>query len=144
MCGFNLVGFFFFFKQKTAYEMRISDWSSDVCSSDLSAWIGAIRAITPHLGQIEHFAHHAERAIGVRRLVGHFLHHRSHVRSLHILSFYTTKQRDDVAVDDALIAFLCAGLIALAGGIPHVLYASRSEESRVGKWCVSTGRNRWA
>src|SRR3546814_4956728 len=31
------VGFvmFFFFKQKTAYEMRISDWSSDVCSSDL-------------------------------------------------------------------------------------------------------------
>src|SRR3546814_15086247 len=31
---------FFFFKQKTAYEMRISDWSSDVCSSDLenSQW----------------------------------------------------------------------------------------------------------
>src|SRR3546814_7436942 len=28
--------FVFFFKQKTAYEMRISDWSSDVCSSDLS------------------------------------------------------------------------------------------------------------
>src|SRR3546814_10777580 len=28
--------YFFFFKQKTAYEMRISDWSSDVCSSDLS------------------------------------------------------------------------------------------------------------
>src|SRR3546814_9535353 len=30
----------FFFKQKTAYEMRISDWSSDVCSSDLSACVG--------------------------------------------------------------------------------------------------------
>src|SRR3546814_16790673 len=30
-----LIVFFFFFKQKTAYEMRISDWSSDVCSSDL-------------------------------------------------------------------------------------------------------------
>src|SRR3546814_14529733 len=29
------VSLFFFFKQKTAYEMRISDWSSDVCSSDL-------------------------------------------------------------------------------------------------------------
>src|SRR3546814_14372762 len=28
----------FFFKQKTAYEMRISDWSSDVCSSDLVTW----------------------------------------------------------------------------------------------------------
>src|SRR3546814_10961157 len=34
LCIFVL---FFFFKQKTAYEMRISDWSSDVCSSDLSA-----------------------------------------------------------------------------------------------------------
>src|SRR3546814_9996428 len=30
-------GVIFFFKQKTAYEMRISDWSSDVCSSDLLA-----------------------------------------------------------------------------------------------------------
>src|SRR3546814_2639916 len=30
-----VVRFVFFFKQKTAYEMRISDWSSDVCSSDL-------------------------------------------------------------------------------------------------------------
>src|SRR3546814_5496480 len=28
----------FLFKQKTAYEMRISDWSSDVCSSDLRSW----------------------------------------------------------------------------------------------------------
>src|SRR3546814_6198929 len=33
----HLIIVFFFFKQKTAYEMRISDWSSDVCSSDLSA-----------------------------------------------------------------------------------------------------------
>src|SRR3546814_19584062 len=31
----NMIYCFFFFKQKTAYEMRISDWSSDVCSSDL-------------------------------------------------------------------------------------------------------------
>src|SRR3546814_8217489 len=31
---------FFFFKQKTAYEMRISDWSSDVCSSDLAIIVG--------------------------------------------------------------------------------------------------------
>src|SRR3546814_2414534 len=33
---------FFFFKQKTAYEMRISDWSSDVCSSDLEECIFAV------------------------------------------------------------------------------------------------------
>src|SRR3546814_5044603 len=35
---------FFFFKQKTAYEMRISDWSSDVCSSDL-AELDALQAM---------------------------------------------------------------------------------------------------
>src|SRR3546814_1775934 len=34
-CCVYVVIFVFFFKQKTAYEMRISDWSSDVCSSDL-------------------------------------------------------------------------------------------------------------
>src|SRR3546814_7154712 len=50
---------FFFFKQKTAYEMRISDWSSDVCSSDLSAWAhnnvvikGAHYSIEPGLAQL--------------------------------------------------------------------------------------------
>src|SRR3546814_6897615 len=35
---------FFFFKQKTAYEMRISDWSSDVCSSDLRRHAGRLDA----------------------------------------------------------------------------------------------------
>src|SRR3546814_17709015 len=37
MFSLSLFLLFFFFKQKTAYEMRISDWSSDVCSSDLRA-----------------------------------------------------------------------------------------------------------
>src|SRR3546814_10865489 len=48
---------FFFFKQKTAYEMRISDWSSDVCSSDLvgggaqNCGVERQRArLRPHLG----------------------------------------------------------------------------------------------
>src|SRR3546814_17551336 len=36
--------FIFFFKQKTAYEMRISDWSSDVCSSDLACKATALPA----------------------------------------------------------------------------------------------------
>src|SRR3546814_4745016 len=39
--------YFFFFKQKTAYEMRISDWSSDVCSSDLPC----ARSAHPVLGR---------------------------------------------------------------------------------------------
>src|SRR3546814_1897370 len=38
---YNLLSCVFFFKQKTAYEMRISDWSSDVCSSDLSNYAAA-------------------------------------------------------------------------------------------------------
>src|SRR3546814_6013141 len=49
---------FFFFKQKTAYEMRISDWSSDVCSSDLvdlahvvmQQHIGGARRVDPEPG----------------------------------------------------------------------------------------------
>src|SRR3546814_2734465 len=45
----------FFVKQKTAYEMRISDWSSDVCSSDLAA-MAATRA-EPH--SHDHHAHDA-------------------------------------------------------------------------------------
>src|SRR3546814_2301616 len=38
---------FFFFKQKTAYEMRISDWSSDVCSSDLAT---ALEGLSKRVG----------------------------------------------------------------------------------------------
>src|SRR3546814_5735438 len=40
--------FFFFFKQKTAYEMRISDWSSDVCSSDLELLGADVAEHQPH------------------------------------------------------------------------------------------------
>src|SRR3546814_3884905 len=48
---------FFFFKQKTAYEMRISDWSSDVCSSDLEAERGdsriqALAATAQQIGDV--------------------------------------------------------------------------------------------
>src|SRR3546814_3467373 len=39
-----LLCYFFFCKQKTAYEMRISDWSSDVCSSDLRDQPGVVRS----------------------------------------------------------------------------------------------------
>src|SRR3546814_4411316 len=66
---YHLYVCFFFFKQKTAYEMRISDWSSDVCSSDLGALGGA--AIAGHLAeqpverhrgrhQAEHAGDHAD------------------------------------------------------------------------------------
>src|SRR3546814_1878551 len=46
---------FFFFKQKTAYEMRISDWSSDVCSSDLAAVLD--QSADPHICTDDHARH---------------------------------------------------------------------------------------
>src|SRR3546814_11299097 len=48
-----IVMIFFFFKQKTAYEMRISDWSSDVCSSDLMShpWSGVFPAVTTKMSR---------------------------------------------------------------------------------------------
>src|SRR3546814_9956447 len=49
------VQFVFFFKQKTAYEMRISDWSSDVCSSDL-----LIADLHLRKGRLDRLAHPGE------------------------------------------------------------------------------------
>src|SRR3546814_6891410 len=70
---------FFFFKQKTAYEMRISDWSSDVCSSDLVV-AGAAQRLGPdprtrdpvarrgeaHIGKIVAVVGVEQRAVGNR------------------------------------------------------------------------------
>src|SRR3546814_5860753 len=73
-CVFML---FFFFKQKTAYEMRISDWSSDVCSSDLlqpggdvGRVIGSRFVRDPEIGEQERCGQlggrflHGERVLG--------------------------------------------------------------------------------
>src|SRR3546814_6382478 len=56
---------FFFFKQKTAYEMRISDWISDVCSSDLA---GAV--LFDLLGiRCQHFVQHRLDGAGISDLL---------------------------------------------------------------------------
>src|SRR3546814_8817041 len=63
---------FFFFKQKTAYEMRISDWSSDVCSSDLFE-LDAREAPAPGRDHRVHlFAQHfgSDAARRARRMIG--------------------------------------------------------------------------
>src|SRR3546814_7198223 len=52
--------YFFFFKQKTAYEMRISDWSSDVCSSDLRR--AAVHAGRIRFGNADARSKHQPRA----------------------------------------------------------------------------------
>src|SRR3546814_4015117 len=63
---FVVLGLFFFFKQKTAYEMRISDWSSDVCSSDL---YGAFMLeVLDHALVVHDFVSHVDgRAVFLQR-----------------------------------------------------------------------------
>src|SRR3546814_6856878 len=58
--------FLFFFKQKTAYEMRISDWSSDVCSSDLSKKTWPVTTTRTWQTQEQHFAKAPLTTVDVR------------------------------------------------------------------------------
>src|SRR3546814_5237065 len=68
---------FFFFKQKTAYEMRISDWSSDVCSSDLGVDVLKVFAVgdtyscvDPHkMDVIDRFTWQMQNTAGVRSVL---------------------------------------------------------------------------
>src|SRR3546814_14604364 len=53
---FSDMSYFFFFKQKTAYEMRISDWSSDVCSSDLVERIGELSQSSKDVDEVKAFS----------------------------------------------------------------------------------------
>src|SRR3546814_6180699 len=87
---------FFFLKQKTAYEMRISDWSSAVCSSDLTTYTATTLGITGAVALV----------VVVWTAIGFITYARRAVRDIF--------------------------------GLP------RSEERRVGKECVSTGRSRWS
>src|SRR3546814_15150699 len=114
----------FFFKQKTAYEMLISDWSSDVCSSDLT------RGAHPQTTQARERLGHARGGRGADR------------------KWLSRK------VFSSAGAVSCAPRIAFSRrrSLPARRTrpsapgpaARRSEERRVGKECVSTGRSRWA
>src|SRR3546814_4980422 len=81
MCELTSCVAFFFFQQKTAYEMRISDWSSDVCSSDLmrvaeggqgqaSAQIDDPRVRVPQLADIRRAADRDDPAVLDRDRLG--------------------------------------------------------------------------
>src|SRR3546814_7271126 len=111
-----VVCFSFFFKQKTAYEMRISDWSSDVCSSDLSAGdtlVGRIAADAAGGGN--DYLHSYRLARERRRLA---------------------RLPDRRGRDRARARTVGPAIAAGAG--------ARSEERRGGKECVSTCRSRWS
>src|SRR3546814_11451947 len=61
---------FFFFKQKTAYELRISDWSSDVCSSDLFAQFGLAAQPRDELAQVLCLNRQCKRAVAFQHRFG--------------------------------------------------------------------------
>src|SRR3546814_1476018 len=120
--------FFFFFKQKTAYELRISDWSSDVCSSDL-----ADDAVDDQRRQ-------RRGPIGVPGVEDDMAGHR-HRR------IPQRRERREVALqlavrrrDDGQVLVRIEQRAAVTGD----LLDDRSEERRVGQECVSKGRSRWS
>src|SRR3546814_4561368 len=109
----------FFFKQNTAYEMRISDWSSDVCSSDL-----------------------------LTNLHSNFLFelHRTSVHYPFCCGFSLSSQYLHDATKILLKHWLDRQNIAKTHQTQRQARrrVCRSEERRVGKECVSTCRSRWA
>src|SRR3546814_4764077 len=106
----------FFFKQKTAYEVRISDWSSDVCSSDLSLT--------------------AQYLTGFRQIPLPAKRRRGHKGQTLRIEGANANNLRNVDVSVPLGTFTCVTGVSGSG--------KRSEERRVGKECVSTCRSRWS
>src|SRR3546814_3863758 len=105
---------FFFFKQKTAYEMRISDWSSDVCSSVLEQPFASLDHCFAQVVR-EDFAEDDEQQDGQD--------HHGHAAVVEAVHLAKESEAKATGADQ-----------------PH----DRSEERRVGKECVSTCRSRWS
>src|SRR3546814_3681952 len=112
---------FFFFKQKTAYEMRISDWSSDVCSSDLRSGKQSTRVFRarPEAASTSH-TERSERTIAPGPS--------------------TSKRRTSSAIAQRLLRRRLAHADAHRAELRR--RRLRSEERRVGKAGVGTCRSR--
>src|SRR3546814_15301783 len=119
---------FFFFKQKTAYEMRISDWSPDVCSSDLlrdkrfssrQSCVEVLEHVPPCVHR--HRRQQQLRERGKRALQG----------------FDFLGQQAERPQLGQVLALKCE--LHRVAPTP-----ARSEERRVGKECVSKCRSRWS
>src|SRR3546814_14217957 len=126
--------FFFFFKQKTAYEMRISDWSSDVCSSDLI--IVNDKRLTERVDYWLKLEDRLTRELAIDKTlhtpVNFIVHTIQEVNDglAHGRYFFMDVAKDGIALyqyDDK-----------------ELNKPTRSEERRVGKECVRTCRYRWS
>src|SRR3546814_18547045 len=125
--------YFFFFKQKTAYEMRISDWSSDVCSSDLcvrSRHVGGNALLGRRQSGVERGAARVRGGMAEPTEVGC-------VALAAVSRPNATLVEDDAEVVIRGLKAQLVGEISVSG--PDL----RSEERRWGKECVSTCRYRW-
>src|SRR3546814_15800194 len=146
MCGMVI----FLFKQKTAYEMRISDWSSDVCSSDLSGkafsrpgWV--LMSTYARFGA-EKWLHERIMAIELKanpRIIN-LAHHHSNYNG------YWTEPHASVSRDFTHVLFSSnwgtssdLDVAAFMIRLPERIH-DRSEERRVGNEYVSPCRSRWS
>src|SRR3546814_6536295 len=124
---------FFFFKQKTAYEMRISDWSSDVCSSDLlQRWKEIWAEIAAKRQSAEPLTHKESSRRRAQAMVDGL---NRHVREEH---------EADLAALPPEVRARRTPEEWLATPPLEILRLARSEERRVGKEWVSTCRSRWS
>src|SRR3546814_17135124 len=118
--------FVLFFKQKTAYEMRISDWSSDVCSSDLEELVVGLRAL--HL--VEQEFHRCDLVHRLQQLA------------------QDPDLLQQLRLDQQVLA-AGAGLVAVDARV-HTLFGEsavevdRTEDRRVWQVCVIRGSYRWS
>src|SRR3546814_14181271 len=146
---------FFFFEQKTAYEMRISDWSSDVCSSDLQdrdedlvlqrrhpqsqerLGYRRIRQRDPALqALVDEPSRGLEDLVGLGSLV-------ATATIAHVQRGQGRRRRHARAPEPGGIARRRGGTPQRSGQGSSTTAGRRSEERRVGKGCVSTCRSRW-
>src|SRR3546814_16985697 len=132
--------------------MRISDWSSDVCSSDLAALVegraGEEIAIAP-FGDFQHIALKIAAVVEAEIIGGDGqIFERTHLRR-RLNAEALALLREDFGIDrlrrpmTRIMGAVLRGH-ALARPIGNRVVIFRSEERRVGKECVSTCRSRWA
>src|SRR3546814_20747627 len=122
--------FFFFFKQKTAYEMCISDWSSDVCSSDLHLEVFMFKSLLPSAA--------AAFALLITPVAASA--HTKLVSSTPAANSTVSKVTSvNLQFNEKIVASTLKTELVMTG-----MPGMRSEERRVGKECVSTCRSRWS